>query len=120
MAMRYAPWTPDQQRTTPQARRAAQHPGNGGVPSTVPRVPDAVQRSSRCSAEPGPIQTPSTMDPGPAAHHAAKGGALRSIRGTLTRTLGNGGLPRHLRALNNTSTKQAAYGERFVKRRVLF
>jgi hypothetical protein len=22
------PWTPDQQRTTPQARRAAQHPGN--------------------------------------------------------------------------------------------
>ena len=22
-------WTPDQQRTTPQERRAAQHPGNG-------------------------------------------------------------------------------------------
>jgi hypothetical protein len=38
--------------------------------STVPRVPDAVQRSSRCSAAPGPIQTPSTMGPEPAAHHA--------------------------------------------------
>jgi hypothetical protein len=29
-------------------------------------------------------------------------------------------LPRHLRALNKTSTKPAAYGERFVKRRGLF
>jgi hypothetical protein len=46
------------------------------------RVPDAVQRPSRCSAEPGPIQTPSTMDPGSAAHHIAKSGALRSIRRT--------------------------------------
>jgi hypothetical protein len=24
-------WTPDQQRTTPQERRVAQHPGNGQV-----------------------------------------------------------------------------------------
>jgi hypothetical protein len=53
---RQARWTPDQQRTTPQS--AAQHPGNGGVLSTVPRVPDAVQRPSRCSAEPGPIAEP--------------------------------------------------------------
>ena len=53
-----------------RAGGAAQHPGNGGVPSTVPRVPDAVQRSSRCSAAPGSIQTPSTMAPGPTAHHA--------------------------------------------------
>jgi hypothetical protein len=26
--MRTQSWTPDQQRTTPQERRAAQHPGN--------------------------------------------------------------------------------------------
>jgi hypothetical protein len=51
-------------------RRAAQHPENGGVPSTVPRVPDAVQRASRCAAAPGSIQTRSTMDPQSAAHHA--------------------------------------------------
>jgi hypothetical protein len=25
----FAVWTPDRQRTTPQERRAAQHPGNG-------------------------------------------------------------------------------------------
>src|ERR1700727_3832454 len=35
-------WTPDQQRTTPQARRAAQHPGNAKI-----------KRSGRC--RPGPL-----------------------------------------------------------------
>jgi hypothetical protein len=29
--MRSAKWTPDQQRTTPQERRAAQHPGNASL-----------------------------------------------------------------------------------------
>ena len=42
------------------------------------RVPDAVQRSSRCSAEPGPTQLVAWMGPGSAAHRFA----LRSIRGT--------------------------------------
>src|SRR6266446_7423752 len=43
-----------------------------------PRVPDAVQRPLRCSAEPGPSQAPDlTMGPGSAAHHFV----LRSIRG---------------------------------------
>jgi len=44
------------------------------------RVPDAVQRSSRCSAEPGPTTTPH----GPRISSAPrrKCGALRSIRGT--------------------------------------
>src|SRR5258708_32466376 len=32
------------------------------------RVPDAVQRSSRCSAEPGPMGCFKRMDPGSAAH----------------------------------------------------
>ncbi len=43
------------------------------------RVPDAVQRSSRCSAEPGPI-----LQPGPRLCSAPrrKGGALRCVRGT--------------------------------------
>jgi len=35
------------------------------------RVPDAVQRSLRCTAEPGP-RLPRRMDPGSAAHHAAR------------------------------------------------
>jgi hypothetical protein len=42
----------------------------GCAESDSARVPDAVQRASRCSAAPGSIQTPSTMAPGPAAHHA--------------------------------------------------
>ena len=47
------------------------------------RVRDAVQRSSRCSAEPGP-RLARKLDPGLAAHHAAKGSVLRSIRGTCS------------------------------------
>ena len=35
------------------------------------RVPDAVQRPSRCSAQPGPTMMCGKVDPGPAAHHAA-------------------------------------------------
>jgi hypothetical protein len=53
------------------------------------RVPDAVQRPSRCSAEPGPGSTPARWAPGSAAHrHSASKTrvnalmALRSIRGT--------------------------------------
>src|SRR5258708_33831170 len=53
------------------------------------RVPDAVQRSSRCSAEPGPTRTAELMGPGSAAHrHSASKTrvnalkALRSIQGT--------------------------------------
>ena len=38
-----------------------------------PRVPDAVQRPLRCSAEPGPSERwTRRMGPGSAAHHAAK------------------------------------------------
>ena len=42
---------------------------------TSSRVPDAAQRS-------GHAIRATSMDPGSAAHHAAKGGMLRSIRGT--------------------------------------
>jgi hypothetical protein len=49
------------------------------------RFPDAVQRSLRCSAEPGSTQAVK-VDPGLAAHHAAKSGAVRSIRGTHSMT----------------------------------
>src|SRR5713101_1185295 len=43
-----------------------------GARANSARVPDAVQRSSRCSAEPGPTKRSSgTMDPGSAVHHAA-------------------------------------------------
>lgn len=35
-----SPWTPDQQRTTPQQRRVAQHPGNAAR--------DALHRSLHC------------------------------------------------------------------------
>src|SRR6267154_5171810 len=48
--------------------------GGEGVAS---RVPDAVQRPSRCSTEPGP-RMPNKMDPGLAAQHCM----LRGIRGT--------------------------------------
>src|SRR4029079_12075936 len=53
------------------------------------RVPDAVQRSSRCSAEPGPMAVTS-MDPGSAAYHFV----LRSVRGTATST--GAGILQHL------------------------
>jgi hypothetical protein len=36
------------------------------------RVPGAMQRSSRCFAEPGPRFRLSKLGPGSAAHHAAK------------------------------------------------
>jgi len=58
---------------------------NGSAVSTgvVWRVPDAVRHSSCRSAEPGPYRAPRFFTtPGLAAHHAAKGGALPSIRGT--------------------------------------
>jgi hypothetical protein len=61
------------------------------------RVPDAVQRHSRCSAEPGPLQTPSTMDPGPAAHHAAETWRVEDARKRAdgaARHPGNSGVPR--------------------------
>jgi hypothetical protein len=122
----WRPGTPDQQRTTPQ--NAARCVASGE--RSYLRVPDAAQRSSRCSAEPGPIRTwingprissaprrkarraaqhpgnaatfvsrtrrsalraapqsrdpfgPGSMDPGSAAHHAAKRGALRRVRDT--------------------------------------
>ena len=50
------------------------------------RVPDAVQRPSRCSAEPGPPSDgASPMGPGVAVHHGARGAALRRIRGARPR-----------------------------------
>jgi hypothetical protein len=62
---RQARWTPDQQRTTPQRHSASKTRvnvlmalrsirGTAAYPARVPPVPDAVRRSSRCSAEPGP------------------------------------------------------------------
>src|SRR4051794_5442765 len=46
----------------------------GWLINRVYRVPDALQRSPRCCAEPGPMaaRTRCTMGPGSAAHHAAK------------------------------------------------
>jgi hypothetical protein len=44
------------------------------------RVPDAVQRSSRCSAEPGPTSTLARVGPGSAAHHAAKAEVTKMIK----------------------------------------
>src|SRR6266436_10399535 len=54
------------------------------VPVGIGSVPCAGRgaASLRCSAEPGPTGNGVAMDPGPAAHHAAKSGALRSTRGT--------------------------------------
>jgi hypothetical protein len=49
----------------------------------VSRVPDAVQRLFDAAPQSrDPNFSCLAMDPGSAAHHAAKGGALRSIRGT--------------------------------------
>src|SRR6185312_7697951 len=49
------------------------------------RVPDAVQRSSRCTAEPGPMGA-TRLNHGPRISSAPRreSGALRSIRGTQT------------------------------------
>jgi hypothetical protein len=44
------------------------------------RVPDAVQRSSRCSAEPGPTSTLARVGPGSAARHAAKAEVTKMIK----------------------------------------
>jgi hypothetical protein len=64
-------WTPDQQRITPQARRAAQHPGNAGPQPPCPGRGAALLQ--RCSAEPGPTRfRREPMGPGSAAHHAAR------------------------------------------------
>jgi len=69
-----ARWTPDQQRTTPQARRVAQHPGNadsavGWAPRSCPG------RDAACNAASQSrdlfVRPRSKMDPGSAAHHAA-------------------------------------------------
>src|SRR6267378_3204623 len=58
------------------ARRANHHGG-----ASPPRVPDAVQRPLRCSAEPGPTaQRAARWTPGSAADRCA----LRGIRGTST------------------------------------
>src|SRR5258708_27573841 len=46
------------------------------------RVPDAVQRSSRCSAEPGPKNLRLSDGPRISSAPRRKGGALHSIRGT--------------------------------------
>src|ERR1041385_4598132 len=58
------------------------------VPNHRPRVPDALQRSSRCCAEPGPYQTPAFVT-APALQRPTprRGGALRCIRGTRRRLL---------------------------------
>src|SRR5450631_950574 len=40
-------WTPDQQRTTPQVRRAAQHPGNASAPAM--RLP-SMRKLVNCAA----------------------------------------------------------------------
>ena len=50
----------------------------GGVMRQIHRVPDAVQRPSRCTAEPGPSLGSEIMGPGSAAHQPHRG-ALRSI-----------------------------------------
>src|SRR6266849_4937862 len=71
------PWAPDQQRTTPLLPRAAA--------AQMHRVPDAVQRPSRCTAEPGP--TLALCNHGPRISSAPRRscGALRSIRGARKR-----------------------------------
>jgi len=66
-------------------RKGRQGDPRGRVRRHALRVPDAVRRCLRCSAEPGPTITLCSMDPGSAAHRKA----LRCIRGT-TRT-GNHG-----------------------------
>jgi len=47
------------------------------------RVPDAVQRFSRCSAEPGPKNPSAVRGPRISSAPRRKSGTLRSIRGTL-------------------------------------
>src|SRR5260370_19693363 len=80
-------WTPDQQRITSCCaasgeRKRRLRAGGGVTAAQTPRVPDAVQRSSRCTAEPGP--TLSLCGRGPRISSAPRRycGALRSIRGT--------------------------------------
>src|SRR3954453_17600119 len=46
------------------------------------RVPDALQRSSRCCAEPGPYQTPACVTAPALQRTAPPGYALRCARGT--------------------------------------
>jgi hypothetical protein len=78
------------------------------------RVPDAVQRSSRCSAEPGPM-TVTDMDPGSAAdHHSASKTrvnaltVLRSVRGTATST--GAGILQHLMYVDHDAVGVAGGG----------
>src|SRR3954462_15262435 len=47
------------------------------------RVPDAVQRSSRCTADGTVTNAGAWYGPGSAAHHVVKNDALRCVRGTL-------------------------------------
>src|SRR5229473_314584 len=92
---RQASWTPDSAaHHAAEERRAAQHPGNRTQDdgySKVPmkawglRVPDAVQRLLRCSAEPGPICRQARWTPDQQRTTPRKSGALRSIRGTARR-----------------------------------
>src|SRR5436305_3236683 len=51
------------------------------------RVPDALQRSSRCCAEPGPYQTPACVTAPALQRTAPQGYALRCVRGTPGRYL---------------------------------
>ncbi len=65
---------------------------SGGIATAqIHRVPDAVQRPSRCTAEPGP--TLALCNHGPRISSAPRRscGALRSIRGTGTVTARSGG-----------------------------
>src|SRR5260370_17657800 len=56
-------------------------PGTGFRGYERLRVPDAVQRSSRCSAEPGPTRMAELMGPGSAAHrHPAPHSRLNALK----------------------------------------
>src|SRR3954447_18837192 len=52
------------------------------LPNHHPRFPGALQRSSRCSAEPASYQTPHFVRPRLCSAPLRKGYALRCVRGT--------------------------------------
>jgi hypothetical protein len=51
-------WTPDQQRITPQARRAAQHPGHETAPMVIALPSGRVNRIPRMNEKPGETGIP--------------------------------------------------------------
>src|SRR6266496_2040409 len=63
---------------------AARVPDGVSLHSSVPCPGRGAAPLRRCAAEPGPtrVRAGRSMDAGSAAYHAAKSGALRSIRGT--------------------------------------